>query len=64
MDLSKKIAILDELAWGSLSITHVGPWLVHAYRNDTQLGNESIYAPTLMLAVDRALKKALNLEEV
>jgi hypothetical protein len=61
-NISKKIKALNGLADGSLSMLSLSDhkWMVHAYKDDTFLGNDSFYGDTLDEALDKALKGVAN----
>jgi hypothetical protein len=61
-DVAKKIKLLNALADGSLSMLSLGDhkWLVHAYQNDTLVGNSSFYGETLEEVLDKILKEVID----
>jgi hypothetical protein len=64
-DLIKKIKVLNVLADGSLSMQSLGDhkWMVHAYKDDTLLGNNSSYGKTLEEAIDKILQGVVNVKD-
>jgi hypothetical protein len=64
-DLAKKIKVLNVLADGSLSMQSLGDhkWMVHAYVNDTLMGNSSFYGETLEKALDKVFGEVLNVKD-
>jgi hypothetical protein len=63
-DLAKKIKALNVLADGSLSMLSLSnhKWMVHAYTNDTPMGNSSFYGEVLEEALDEALRGVTNVK--
>jgi hypothetical protein len=65
MNLLKKIEVLNMLADGSLSMLSLSThkWMVHAYIDDTLLGNSSFYGETLEEALNKALGRVTNVND-